>query len=168
MAVEIERKFLVDPEQWQHFLSHSSAHLLSRTHYQQGYVASSPAKTVRVRIAGDRGYLTLKGATEGYTRAEFEYEIPLSDAEAMLNQLCDPPFIDKVRHRIQWADLVWEVDEFSGDNQGLIVAEVELQDAQQRVDLPPWVAAEVSHDYRYYNAYLAQHPFSAWTNESPA
>lgn len=168
MAVEIERKFLVNHEPWQHFLCHAAAHLLSRTHYRQGYVTSSPEKTVRVRIAGDRGYLTLKGSTEGYSRAEFEYEIPIADAEAMLNQLCDPPFIDKVRHRVQWMDLVWEVDEFSGDNQGLIVAEVELQDPQQTVDLPPWVAEEVSHDYRYYNAYLAQHPFSAWANESPA
>ena len=162
MATEIERKFLVKPDEWQQFRQSSDPALLSSTSYRQGYIFSSVSKTVRIRIAGDRGFITIKGPTVGIARAEFEYEIPLADATAMLDQLCEPPLIEKTRHRVAWDDLIWEVDEFAGENQGLIVAEVELTDANQTITLPTWAGAEVSHDPRYFNANLAKHPFTRW------
>ena len=164
MATEIERKFLVKREEWQQFRLRQSSDpaLLSSTLYRQGYISSSVNKTVRIRIAGDRGFITIKGPTMGYARSEFEYEIPLADAAAMLDQLCDRPLIEKTRHRVAWDNLVWEVDEFAGENQGLMVAEVELTDAKQAITLPSWADEEVSHDSRYFNANLAKHPFTRW------
>lgn len=162
MATEIERKFLVKVEEWQQFRQGSDPTLLNSTLYRQGYLSSSIDKTVRIRIAGDRGFITIKGPTVGIARAEFEYEIPLADAAAMLDQLCDRPLIEKTRHRVAWDHLIWEVDEFAGDNQGLMVAEVELPDADRAITLPSWVGAEVSHDPRYFNANLAKHPFTRW------
>lgn len=162
MATEIERKFLVKPNEWQQFRQGADPTLLSSTLYRQGYICSSVNKTVRIRIAGDRGFITIKGPTMGYTRSEFEYEIPLADAAAMLDQLCDRPLIEKTRHRVAWDNLVWEVDEFAGENQGLTVAEVELTDADQAISLPSWAGEEVSHDSRYFNANLAKHPFTRW------
>nr|WP_290226410.1 CYTH domain-containing protein [Trichocoleus desertorum] len=162
MATEIERKFLVKPEEWQQFRQSSDPTLLSSTLYRQGYIFSSVNKTVRIRIAGDRGFITIKGPTVGYTRSEFEYEILLADAAAMLDQLCEPPLIEKTRHKVAWDNLVWEVDEFAGENQGLMVAEVELTDANQAITLPSWAGEEVSHDPRYFNANLANHPYSRW------
>ncbi|MBD2124701.1 CYTH domain-containing protein [Trichocoleus sp. FACHB-262] len=162
MATEIERKFLVKPEAWQQFQQRSDPTLLSSTRYRQGYISSSVSKTVRIRVAGDRGFITIKGPTVGYSRSEFEYSIPLADAEAMLDQLCDPPLIEKTRHRVAWDNLVWEVDEFAGENQGLMVAEVELSDTNQAITLPDWAGAEVSDDPRYFNASLAKHPYSRW------
>ncbi len=154
MAIEIERKFLVMRDRW-----HPTD---SGVLYRQGYIASGQGKTVRVRIAGASGFLTLKGPTTGLSRAEFEYEIPLADAAQLLETLCDRPLIEKVRHKVEHAGWVWEVDDFLGDNEGLLMAEVELSDAQQAVPLPDWVGEEVSHDPRYFNSSLAKHPFRAW------
>ncbi|OLP19298.1 adenylate cyclase [Leptolyngbya sp. 'hensonii'] len=154
MAIEIERKFLVNGEAWRS--------LGQGTPYRQGYIATVNGTTVRVRIAGTQGYITLKGFKTVLARSEFEYPIPLEDAATLLEQFCDRPLIEKVRYRIPIGDLVWEVDEFTGENQGLIVAEVELQDEQQAIELPDWVGAEVSHDPRYLNANLVRHPYSRW------
>jgi adenylate cyclase len=154
MPAEIERKFLVKGGAWRS--------LASGIAYCQGYIASSAGRTVRVRVVGEQGYLTIKGPTVGITRAEFEYLIPLNDALELLRTLCDPPLIQKKRYTIAHAGLVWEVDEFEGENQGLIVAEVELTDAQQTIVLPEWIDRDVSDDPRYFNANLVKHPFSQW------
>jgi CYTH domain-containing protein len=154
MAVEIERKFLVQGDSWRQ--------LASGVTYRQGYLTSAPGCTVRVRVAGEQGYITIKGATAGISRAEYEYAIPLSDATELLDTLCHRPLIEKTRYRIPQGPIVWEVDEFAGENQGLIVAEVELSDAEQIVDLPEWIGEEVSDDPRYFNANLARHPFKDW------
>lgn len=154
MAIEIERKFLVVGDGWRN--------LAVGVAYRQGYLVSGNGLSVRVRIAGETGYLTIKGATSGISRSEFEYPIPLSDASEMLKTLCDRPLIEKVRHRISWNGLIWEVDEFAGANQGLIMAEVELTDPNQIVQLPAWIGEEVSHDPRYFNSYLAKHPYKEW------
>lgn len=153
MAVEIERKFLVNGKAWR-----SSA---QGTLYRQGYIASGN-RTVRVRVAGDQGYLTIKGASVGISRREYEYPIPLSDATEMLETLCDRPLIEKIRYKILWQDLLWEIDEFLGENQGLTVAEVELTDPEQPISLPDWIGKEVSADPRYFNSNLAKHPFQDW------
>lgn len=154
MAIEIERKFLVAGDSWRG--------LAAGVAYRQGYLVSGSGLTVRVRIAGDTGYLTIKGATSGIARSEFEYPIPLNDASEMLDTLCGRPIIEKVRHRIPWNGLIWEVDEFAGANQGLIMAEVELKDPNQIIQLPAWIGEEVSHDPRYFNSYLAEHPYREW------
>lgn len=154
MAVEIERKFLVKSNEWRS--------LGVGTLYRQGYVSIDKNNTVRVRVVGNQGYLTLKGITTGYSRLEFEYAIPVADALEMLQHLCHGPLIEKTRYKVILDDLVWEIDEFAGDNQGLIVAEVELSDPDQAIAIPSWVGAEVSGDPRYYNANLIQHPFTQW------
>lgn len=154
MAVEIERKFLVVGNSWRT--------LGVGVAYRQGYLLSSPGLVVRVRVAGNTGYLTIKGASDGISRAEFEYAIPIADATELLNTFCERPLIEKVRHRIPWKGLIWEVDEFTGANQGLILAEVELTDPNQIIHLPDWISSEVSHDPRYFNTYLAKHPYIEW------
>jgi len=155
MGTEIERKFLVQNDNWRA--------LGQGKLYRQGYLTTSPDCTVRVRIAGDQGYLTIKGATTGISRAEYEYGIPLEDAAQLLDTLCQPPLIEKTRYRIPAAKgLVWEVDEFAGENQGLIIAEIELPNAEQSVELPDWIGPEVSNDPRYFNSNLSKHPFSRW------
>lgn len=154
MAVEIERKFLVVGNSWRA--------LGVGVAYRQGYLLSSQGLSVRVRAAGDTGYLTIKGASNGISRAEFEYAIPISDATELLNTLCQRPLIEKVRHRIPWEGLIWEVDEFAGANQGLILAEIELTDPDQIIQLPDWIGDEVSHDPRYFNISLAQYPYGEW------
>lgn len=130
--------------------------------YRQGYIPTAKPTSVRIRVVGDRGYLTIKGATVGTSRAEFEYPIPVEDAIEMLDTLCDRPFIEKTRYKIPQGDLVWEIDEFAGENQGLIVAEVELVEENQTLELPEWIGEEVSHDSRYFNVNLVKHPFSKW------
>jgi CYTH domain-containing protein len=152
MAVEIERKFLVVGEGWR---SARPERLC------QGYLNRDKQRTVRVRIAGERAWLTIKGVSVGATRAEYEYEIPLADAPGLL-ALCEGPLIDKFRHRVEHAGLSWEVDEFLGDNAGLVVAEIELADEAQAVALPPWAGAEVTSDPRYFNSSLASQPYSSW------
>lgn len=153
MGLEIERKFLVKSDRWRD--------LAPGILYRQGYIPST--HTVRVRIVGEQGFLTIKGATQGISRSEFEYAIPVEDAAQLLDTLCQPPLIEKYRHKIDLNGLIWEVDEFLGENQGLVMAEVELQDDNQAIELPDWIGEEVSHDSRYYNINLAKHPFTRWS-----
>ena len=127
----------------------------------QGYLSQDPDRTVRVRIAGELAWLTIKGRTEGITRAEFEYPIPLEDARVLLG-LCLPTVIDKTRHEISHAGHLWEIDVFHGDNEGLVIAEVELADESVSPELPPWAGADVSADARYFNACLAVSPYANW------
>ena len=148
MAQEIERKFLVSDMAW---LQTSEGVL-----YRQGYLPTHNYTTVRVRVAGDHGYLTIKGPIQGLTRSEFEYEIPLADAESMLSELCELPLIEKRRHTLTVGDHRWEVDEFLGDNAGLVVAEIELSSETENFVKPPWLGADVSKDPRYFNASLAR------------
>lgn len=156
MGKEIERKFLVRGDGWRHG---------SKCVYCcQGYLLSDRNCTVRVRIIGEQAYLTIKGKTVGITRLEYEYGIPVDDAQDMLNHLCLRPLIEKYRYIIMYSGIKWEVDEFLKDNEGLIVAEVELESEDQKIDLPLWVGQEVSHDPRYHNANLAKYPYSQWTN----
>jgi len=154
MAQEIERKYLVSGEAWKH--------LAEGTHYRQGYLSTDPERTVRVRIIGERGYLTIKGISVGISRPEYEYEIPIPDAKELLERLCEKPIVEKERYKIAFGGLVWEVDEFLGVNEGLVIAEVELESADQAIDLPPWVGEEVSGDLRYFNSHLVNHPYSTW------
>lgn len=155
MATEIERKFRVEGEAWRQ-------HVGTGKIYRQGYLSTDAERTVRVRVVGQQGYVTIKGKMVGVSRQEFEYTIPLDDATAMLEGLCLRPLIEKTRYRLPYAGLIWEIDEFSGENQGLIIAEVELADEHQRIQLPDWVGDEVTDDARYVNANLVMHPFSQW------
>lgn len=154
MGVEIERKFLLQGDAWRGL---GQAVLL-----RQGYLSSARERVVRVRIEGEQAMLTIKGANVGATRGEWEYPIPLADAVELIDGLCEQPLIEKVRHRIEHAGMVWEVDEFLGANAGLVVAEIELASEDQPFEKPEWIGAEVSGDARYYNANLIRHPFSQW------
>ncbi|WP_036480926.1 CYTH domain-containing protein [Myxosarcina sp. GI1] len=153
MPQEIERKFLVKGNDWRK--------LSEGVPYSQGYISTTGKQTVRVRTVGDRGFITIKGPREGISRAEFEYSIPYQDAIEILDTLCDRPLIKKTRYKIPVDDVVWEVDEFAGENEGLVIAEVELLDEQQTIDLPDWIDREVD-DPKYFNANLAKHPYSQW------
>jgi CYTH domain-containing protein len=157
MGIEIERKFLVKGEAWRS--------LAPGVLYRQGYLVAEKQRSVRVRIVGEQGFLTIKGQSIGVTRAEFEYEIPITDARILLDTLCDRPLIEKIRYRIPDNYLVWEVDEFLGENQGLIVAEVELAEVEASVILPDWIGEEVSTDPRYFNSNLARHPYRLWNSK---
>lgn len=152
MGTEIERKFLVTGEAWR---SADGVRLI------QGYLNRDKARTVRVRVAGEQAFLTIKGPTHGATRAEFEYEIPLAEAESLL-LLCDGPVIEKFRHIIEYRGFTWEVDEFFGDNAGLVVAEIELDSEDQAFERPQWLGEEVTEDTRYFNSNLAAHPYRLW------
>ncbi|WP_448872534.1 CYTH domain-containing protein [Desulfobulbus propionicus] len=154
MALEIERKFLLATDQWRG--------LAAGVHYRQGYLHASRECTVRIRIAGSKAYLTVKGATHNASRSEYEYAIPLEDARAMLDELCSQPQIEKLRYTIPYQGFTWEVDEFLGMNQGLIIAEIELSDERQNFPKPEWIGREVTGDSRYYNAALCQAPYSNW------
>lgn len=154
MAQEIERKFLLKNEAWRA--------LAQGTRYRQGYLNSAKERTVRIRTIGDSAFLTIKGMNVGATRAEYEYPIPLADCNAMLDTLAEKPLIDKQRYKIKRGNLTWEIDEFFGDNQGLIVAEVELQSEDQAFDKPDWIGEEVTTDPRYFNSNLVKHPFTTW------
>jgi adenylate cyclase len=158
MAKEIERKFLLAGDGWRG--------LAEGIDYRQGYLCTGKERTVRVRIAGDHGFLTIKGATRGATRSEYEYEIPLIDAREMLDTLCPQPQIEKKRYTIAYQGFLWEIDEFFGANQGLIVAEIELKEENQSVKRPNWIGQEVTGDPRYYNAALCSAPFSTWGQSS--
>jgi adenylate cyclase len=155
MGIEIERKFLVKNEAWK-------SDDLEGLRCRQGYLIAEKEKTVRIRIIGERAFLTIKGKTAGITRSEFEYEIPVQDAEALL-ELCGGAVIEKTRYFIECAGMTWELDVFAGDNTGLVMAEIELEAEDQRFILPPWAGKEVSSEMRYYNASLASHPFSEWS-----
>jgi len=156
MGVEIERKFLVEGDAWK---------IVQPVLLRQGYLNTDKSRTVRVRTAGPNAFLTIKGATVNVSRKEFEYLIPLEDAEAML-LLCSDSIIEKHRYTIPIGELVWEVDEFCGANQGLVVAEVELESESQSITLPDWVGNEVSGDSRYYNSSLVSTPFSGWEHNA--
>jgi CYTH domain-containing protein len=153
MPTEIERKFIARPQDW--------SQLATGEHLRQGYLSRADNATVRVRIQNQRATLTIKSKTTGIARNEYEYEIPLADAQQLL-QLCDGPLIEKTRYCIDHKGHVFEVDVFEGDNAGLIVAEVELQSADEPVALPDWIEREVSHDVRYFNSNLAINPFCNW------
>jgi adenylate cyclase len=153
MGKEIERKFLVTGNAWR---------AGEGTDFRQGYLSTDKERTVRVRAAGDIAHLTIKGITEGATRTEFEYPIPVADAELMLDTLCLRPLIEKRRYRVQHGGMTWEIDEFRGDNVGLVIAEIELERPQQRFEKPEWVGEEVTSDPRFYNANLVAHPYSTW------
>lgn len=154
MQIEIERKFLLKNEDWRE----GASGIL----YRQGYLCTDPERTVRVRIGGDTAILAIKGGSDGIARAEFEYPLPIEDAALLLDQLCLQPLVEKYRYFVPFAGLTWEIDEFLGANAGLLLAEVELERVDQAVPLPPWAGAEVTGDPRYYNAYLARHPYSSW------
>jgi len=154
VPIEIERKFLVVADNWRQGAT--------GVRFRQGYLCTDPERTVRVRLAGDRGTLTIKGRTEGISRAEFEYPIPTAEAAELLDRLCLRPLIEKIRYRVEHAGRTWEIDEFFGANEGLILAEVELEAEDIQPALPPWIGREVSDDPRYYNASLVQRPFSMW------
>jgi adenylate cyclase len=153
MANEIERKFLVIGRDWRR--------AAAGRRFRQGYLATDSERAVRVRTIGDQGFLTIKGRTRGATRAEYEYPIPFDDAEALLD-ICLRPLIEKVRYAISYQGLVWEVDEFLGENAGLVIAEVELESETQEIVKPDWVGTEVTGDPRYYNANLVHRPFTRW------
>lgn len=154
MAKEIERKFLINGDSWRR--------LAKGTAYRQGYLSTVKERTVRVRTIDDKGYLTIKGITTGATRVEYEYEIPAGDANEMLDDLCEQPIIEKTRYKIPFAGLTWEVDEFGGVNEGLIVAEVELESEGQTFEKPDWVGEEIANDPRYFNSNLIAHPYTKW------
>lgn len=153
MAVEIERKFLVIGSEWRP----SSPGVAIR----QGYLCFDPERSVRVRLAQDQAFLTVKGASEGARRLEFEYPIPCDDACRLL-AMCRTGLIEKTRYKIDYSGRIWDVDEFYGPNQGLVMAEIELESETSEVDLPPWAGQEVTGDPRYFNLYLIRHPYTTW------
>jgi adenylate cyclase len=155
MAIEVEHKFLLANDDWRGEIDHS-------VHYKQGYLSSSPLSSVRVRISDSQAWLNIKSATIGTHRQEFEYEIPLSDADSILDELCHKPLVEKIRYFVYRGGHVWEIDEFMGDNQGLIVAEIELSAVGEAFVKPDWVGMEVTDDLRYYNNNLCKHPFKDW------
>jgi CYTH domain-containing protein len=154
MGEEIERKFLVATEGWRE--------TAEGTRYRQGFLSTEPERTVRVRVAGPRGSITVKGKNVGARRAEFEYEIPVADAERMLDTLCKRPLIEKVRYTVAVAPHTWEIDVFEGENAGLVVAEIELRSEDEAFDKPEWVGDEVTGDPRYFNSNLVSNPYQTW------
>jgi len=160
MGVEIERKFLLANDDWRA--------LGEPVLLRQGYLSSTPERTVRVRVEGrtghEQGVLTIKSKSQGAARGEWEYPIPLHDATELLERLCERPLVEKYRRRIEHAGFTWEVDEFLGENAGLVVAEIELPAEDTRFDKPAWIGQEVTNDRRYYNSNLIRSPYSTWTH----
>ena len=157
MAIEIERKFRVHTHLWEATVKPEGEL------YRQGYLLTDPLKTIRVRVAGSRGFITIKGRTEGASRQEFEYEIPVEDAVALLDGFAETE-LSKTRFKIPFEGKLWEVDVFLGSNAGLIIAEIELNSEDESFALPPWVSTEVTGDARYYNSSLSRNPFSTWSD----
>jgi len=155
MAVEIERKYLVNNDSWR-------ASIEAQARIMQGYLANNDNASIRVRVKGDAAYLTIKGATSGISRSEYEYQIPVEDAEAMLRELAVFPAIDKVRYSVRAGHHLWDLDVFAGENEGLVMAEVELGSEDEAFEMPDWAGEEVSGDTRYYNVSLAQKPYKHW------
>ncbi|KJH67683.1 CYTH domain-containing protein [Chromobacterium violaceum] len=153
MALEIERRFVVSGDGWRG--------LAPAVQYRQGYLSVEKERTVRVRVVGEQAWLTLKSNISNVSRHEFEYPIPLADAQTIMGAMC-PMVVDKLRHRIEHGGFVWEVDEFFGDNAGLVLAEIELPDEDTPFAKPDWVGEEVTEDGRYTNAYLSKHPYRSW------
>lgn len=158
MGTEIERKFLLKDTSWRDGAD-------AGTRFRQGYLIGAERASVRVRIEGEHANLNIKSATLGVQRQEFEYPIPLADAEELLDTLCEQPQIAKTRYHVPFGQHLWEVDVFEGDNAGLVVAEIELSDEAEPFAMPPWAGEEVSHDTRYYNVCLVKHPYCEWSNE---
>jgi len=155
MGVEIERKFLVDHEKWNQVVKPNG------THYRQGYLLNDNHRTIRVRVTDKQGFITLKGASSGISRKEYEYKIPVEDGVELLDGFAQSE-VEKIRYRIDFAGKLWEVDEFLGDNAGLIMAEIELKQETDEFERPDWITDEVSDDDRYYNSYLSTHPYKNW------
>ncbi len=156
--LEIEHKFLIKNDDWK---SSASEGVL----YRQGYIKTVSKTAVRVRIAGDKGFLTLKGkgvGKLGISRSEFEYEIPLVDAEVLLEEISDTTLIEKLRYLVEYEGMTWEVDIFSGENEGLEIAEIELSSEDEKFSLPEWVGKCVSDDPRYFNVCLTENPYKDW------
>lgn len=156
MGIEIERKFLVSDDR---FKSGAEAKSII-----QGFLMNDISRSVRIRIMGNEAFLTIKGTLSGSSRPEFEYPIPVEDAKALL-KICPFPVIAKTRYFLKHKELVWEVDEFEGVNEGLIIAEVELPNEEYDLKLPDWVGTEVTHDTRYYNANLVTNPYNTWSEK---
>ena len=157
MPFEIERKFLLCGDGWRE-------NAVGK-HYAQSYLSSHPGMTVRARMIEDTGYLTIKGPVIDGKRLEFEYEIPAEDAKTMCQELAVSSVVEKTRYKVDFAGNVWEIDVFAGDNEGLLMAEVELESIDQPIKIPPWIGREVTNDSRYYNSYLAKCPFKDWADE---
>jgi adenylate cyclase len=156
MAIEIERKFLVNKEKWDAVIKQE------KSLFRQGYIVSDPAKTIRVRLTDTEAFLTIKGLTTGASRPEFEYNIPQDDARHLLDNFCSSE-ISKIRYFIPHDNKLWEVDHFLGQNEGLIVAEIELESEDESLSLPNWVDQEVTSDKKYSNSNLAINPFKNWS-----
>jgi adenylate cyclase len=156
MGQEVERKFLVVGDLWRE-RAHGST-------LRQGFLSTEPERTVRIRVTGERAWLTIKGKTVGAARAEYEYAIPVEDAERMLDTLCQRPLIEKTRYRVPAGPHTWEVDVFDGVNSGLVVAEIELGREDEAFDKPAWLGEEVTHDPRYFNSNLVRHPYRDWSD----
>ena len=154
MGIEIEKKFLLKNEDWKRQCTEG-------VQIKQGYLNSHTERTVRIRISGGNGEITIKGKTENLTRKEFEYQIPYEEALSLI-QLCETPIIEKTRFKIKQENLTWEIDQFGGENIGLIIAEVELESENQILTLPSWVGKEVSQDSKYYNSSLLTYPYKNW------
>lgn len=155
MGIEIERKFLVDKAKWQ------QADRSDATVYLQAYLVHNDRVTIRVRTSHKEGFITFKSSSGGRSRKEYEYPVPLQDAKEMMQNFAGN-LVEKTRYRVLFAGKTWEVDEFSGDNAGLIIAEIELGDEEESISLPDWISTEVTDDPRYYNAYLSAHPYRSW------
>ncbi len=157
MAIEIERKFLLVDDSWRPAAD-------AGTKMRQGYLSNSEKSSIRVRISGDVAHINIKSAEPGCVRREYEYPIPVSDAEELLADLCHDALIEKIRYKVNFSGFIWEIDVFSGVNQGLIVAEIELDDLEQKFPRPPWIGREVSDEIRYYNSHLIYYPFCQWSS----
>ena len=155
MGSEIERKFLTKDDNYRR--------ISKGVPYMQGYICSGKGKVVRVRVAGTKGYITIKGPQNGIKRSEYEYEIPLNDAKEMLENLCTKPLIEKHRFKVSYEGFVWEIDEFHGENEGLVVAEIELENENQQFTIPEWIGKEVTGESKYYNSSLIKNPYSKWS-----
>jgi adenylate cyclase len=157
MGIEIERKFLVNPVLWNQVRHKNQKSIM------QGYLMNEPGKTIRVRLSGEQGFITIKGKSKGIARPEFEYKIPADEARQLLESFADE-IIHKTRYEVEYFGKLWEVDDFKGDNLGLIIAEIELESENEPFELPPWAGREVTHETAYYNASLAANPFKNWQN----
>jgi len=157
MSIEIERKFLIINDNWKTLAS-------EQTEYTQGYFTTHKECSIRIRVAGDNANINIKSATLGIYRSEFDYLIPVKDAKEMLDNLCIHPLIEKIRYKIQYDNHTWEVDVFSGENEGLIVAEIELNSVDEKFRKPDWIGEEVSDDPRYYNVCLVERPYKSWSS----
>lgn len=159
MGIEIERKFLVDKEKWRQVNNPVGVP------YRQGYLADEDRCVVRVRVTDKKGFITIKGASAGISRKEFEYEIPVSEGIELLDSFALFE-VEKTRYRLYFKGKLWEVDEFLGDNTGLVTAEIELKEENEKFELPGWITHEVSDDARYFNSSLAKNPFKNWKNDA--